>query len=57
MLRKVEGLKKNSHYKELIGEWDMHSADGLAMLLGDLNEHVGRHIDGFDGVHAGNGVG
>ena len=21
------------------------------MCLGDLNGHVGRHIDGFDGVH------
>ena len=34
----------------------MHSADDLAMCLGDFNVHVGRHIDGFDGVHEGYGV-
>ena len=31
----------------------MHSADDLVMCLGDCNGHVGRHIDGFDGVHGG----
>ena len=27
------------------------------MCLGDFNGHVGRHIDGFDGVHGILGVG
>ena len=27
------------------------------MCLGDFNGHIGRHIDGFDGVHGGYGVG
>ena len=27
------------------------------MCLGDFNGHVGRHIDGFNGVHGGYGVG
>ena len=35
----------------------MHSVDDLAMCMGDINGHVGRHIDGFDGVHGGYGVG
>ena len=35
----------------------MHSADDLVICLGDINVHVGRHIDGFDGVHGGYGVG
>ena len=35
----------------------MHSADDLVMLLDDFNRHVGRHIDGFDGMHGGYGVG
>ena len=35
----------------------MHSADDLVTCLGDLNGHVGRHIDGFDEVHGGYGVG
>ena len=29
----------------------MRSAGDLVMCLGDLNGHVCRHIDGFDGVH------
>ena len=35
----------------------IHSADDLVMCLGDFNGHVGKHIDGFDGVHGGYGVG
>ena len=29
----------------------IHSIDKLAMFMGDINGHVGRHIDGLDGVH------
>ena len=58
MLRKVEEvLKKNSFYNELKCVWDMHSADDLVMRLGNFNGHVGRYIDGFDGVNRGFGVG
>ena len=35
----------------------MHSVDDLVMCLGDFNGHVGRHIDGFDGMHGGHCVG
>ena len=41
--------EKQSYYDELKCEWDMHSADDLAMCLGYFNGHIGRHIDGFDG--------
>ena len=34
----------------------MHSADDLDMCLSDINGHIGRHIDGSDGVHGGYGV-
>ena len=37
--------------------WDIQSADDLVMHLGDFNGLVGRHIDGFVGVHGGYGVG
>ena len=46
-----ERLKKNCFHNELKGELDMPSADDLIMCLGDFNEHIGRHIDGFDGFH------
>ena len=35
----------------------MNSTGDLVMCLGDFNWHVGRHFDGFDGVHGGMGVG
>ena len=34
----------------------MHIAKELAMSLGDINGHVGRHIE-FGGIHGGHGVG
>ena len=35
----------------------MYSAGDLVMCMSDFNGHVGRHINGFDGVHVGYGVG
>ena len=35
----------------------MRSVDGDVMSLGDFNLYMGRHIDGFDGVHRGCGAG
>ena len=52
-----QGGRKTMFYDELKGEWDMHSAGDLVMCLGDFDGHVGRHIDGFDGIHGGHGVG
>ena len=48
--------QKQSSLDELKGKWDLHSADDLVMRLGDLNGHIGRHIDGFDGVHGEYGI-
>ena len=47
--KKIGG--KQSFYDELKCEWD--STDDLVMCLDDINGHVGRHIDDFDGVHEG----
>ena len=49
--------EKQSFYEELKCEWDMHYENILVMCLGDINGHVGRHIDCFDGLHVGYGVG
>ena len=35
----------------------MHSAGDLVMCLGECNGHLGGHIDGFDGILGGYGVG
>ena len=42
--------EKQSSYGELRCEWDVQCAGYLVMCLGDFNGHVGRHIDGFEGV-------
>ena len=47
-----KGLEeKPSLYDELKCQWDTNSAGDVVMCLGDINRHIGRHIDGFDGVH------
>ena len=48
--------EKQSFYDELEYEWDMRSVGELVMCLSDINGHVGRHTDGFNGVHEGHGV-
>ena len=35
----------------------MHSADDLVGCLCYLNVHIGRHINGLDGVRGGHSVG
>ena len=49
--------RKTVFYDELKREREMHSARDLAMCLGDINGHAGRHIRGLDGVHGGYDVG
>ena len=46
--------RKQPFYDESKGGWNLHSANYVVMCLGDLNGHVGRHIDGD---HGGYGVG
>ena len=49
--------EKQSFYDKLKCEWDMLSAGDVTMLLGDFNGHVGRHVDVFNWVQGGFGVG
>ena len=51
-------MKENqSFYNELKDKWDMHSEGDLVISLGDLDGHIGRHIDRFIGVHGGYSIG
>ena len=43
--------EKQSFYDKLKCEWDMYFAGDLVMCLVDFNGHIGRHIDGLDGVY------
>ena len=41
----------------MASEWDVQSLGELVLCMGDFNGHVGRRIDGFEGVHGGFGIG
>ena len=34
----------------------MSKLKGRYVVLGDLNGHVGRDVEGYEGVHGGNGL-
>ena len=59
MLHKVDDVwRKNSYfYDEQKCKCDMHSSDYIVMCLGDINGHVGRHIDGHGGAQGRYGAG
>ena len=47
--------EKERFYDEMASEWDLQNMGELVMGMGDFNGHVGKWIDGFEGVHGGNG--
>ena len=49
--------KKDQFCNDMASEWDLQSPGKVVLGLGNFNGHVGRRIDGFDGVHAGYGIG
>ena len=50
-------LEKDRFYDDLISLISVLSEDELVMLGGDLNGHVGRNTDGYEGIHGGYGYG
>ena len=42
---------ENDQFTMKCVEWDLQNPDEMVLGLGDLNEHVGRQIDDFEGVH------
>ena len=51
------GAEKERFYDDLRSEWDLHSKGELVLGMGDFNGHVGKRIEGYEGVHGGNGIG
>ena len=49
--------EKEICYEDLSTEWTIHHMSELIIGMGDLNGHVGRNIDGFQGVHRGLSIG
>ena len=51
------GAEKERFYDDLRSEWDLHNMGELVLGMGDFNGHVGKRIEGYEGVHGGNGIG
>jgi len=49
--------EKHRFYDKLASEWDLRSPGEMVLGLEDFNGHVGKHIDDFENVHGGNGIG
>ena len=49
--------EKVKFYDEMAYEWSICNKNELVFGLGDFNGHIGKNIDGFEGVHGGNGFG
>ena len=49
--------KKDQFYNDMASEWDLQSPGEVVLGLGDFNRHVGRWIDGLEGVHGGYEIG
>ena len=44
------GCEKDKFYNEISCEWDVKNSVKMVLGLGNFNGHVGRCIDGFEGV-------
>ena len=49
--------EKQQFYDDLAYEWNLCSSAEMVLGLGDFNCHVGKLIDGFEGIHGGYGFG
>ena len=43
--------EKDQFYNDMASDWDLQNPGEVILGLGDFNGHVGRWIDGFEGVH------
>ena len=51
------GAEKEHFYDNLKSEWDPHSLGEQELGMDDFNRHPGKGIEGYEGVHGGNGIG
>ena len=49
--------EKRRLYDKLAGEYKLQNPSEVVFGLGDFNGHVGEEVEGFEGVHEGNGIG
>ena len=44
--------EKERFYEEMAREWSVANENELMLGLGDFNGHVGKCVEGFEGIHA-----
>ena len=49
--------KKEKFYEEMARGCKVENANEVLICLGDFNGHIGKKVDGFEGVHGGFGIG
>ena len=55
MVRRM-GAEKECFSDDLGSAWDLHSMGELVLGMGDFNGQVGKWMEGYEGVHGGNGI-
>ena len=50
-------VEKDQFYDALASEWELQSEGEVVLGMGDFNGHIGKWIEGFEGVRGGNGIG
>ena len=49
--------ERDQFYNYMAGECDLQNHSEVVLGMRDFNGHVGRRIDGFEGMHCGYGIG
>ena len=49
--------EKERFYEEMARGCEVENANEVLICLGDFNGHIGKEVDGFEGVHGGFGIG
>ena len=49
--------EKDRFYDDLGSEWNLHSVGELVLAMGDFNGHVGKQIEGYEGMYGVNRIG
>ena len=54
---KKPDAEKERFYENMAREWSMANANELVLGSLDFNGHVGKCVEGFEGIHGGYGIG
>ena len=49
--------QKEKFYEEMVRGCEVENASKVLICLGDFNGHIGKEVEGFEGVHGGFGIG